>query len=382
MNRAVTAAVTALSLTFNQAYAVEPMLFRSAAELGSISEEERRVWTASVESDQALKKADRVLADAETTAYLQSVLDRLFPEFKGNMRVAILNAPQLNAMALPNGSLYINAGLLARIENEAQLATILAHEGAHFTHRHGYRHTQNIKSSSAFAMGMAMLGVPIIGSVLAISSAFGYSRELESEADALAFERLIRAGYEVNEASRTFEHLLREISEFEINEPFFFASHPAMRDRVESFKALLAKQPSAPGETNAAGFMAKTARVRIQSIENDLAANRYKSVFAVLENPLLVKSYPPHYQYYLGEACRLRNGHGDGERAEAHYLAAVAAAPGYAPVQRALGVYYLRQGQNAKALGHFNRYLELAPNAPDTGYVRSYIEQAKQGPQA
>lgn len=381
MRRSLTAVATAVSLTFNQAYAVEAMMFRHGTEVTSIGEEERRVWTASIESDHALRKADRVLADADTTAYLQSVLDRLFPEFKGSLRIAILNAPQLNAMALPNGSLYINAGLLARIENEAQLATILAHEGAHFTHRHGYRHAQNIKSSSAFAMGAAMLGVPIIGSVLAISSAFGYSRELEAEADTLAFERLARAGYDVNETTRTFEHLLREITEFEIKQPFFFASHPAMRERVASFKALLAAQPGASGETRDAEFVARTAKVRMLSIENDLAANRYQSVFAVLENPLLVKSYPGHYQYYLGEACRLRNANGDSERAEAHYLAAASVAPTFAPVQRALGIHYLRHGQHAKALSHFNKYLELAPAASDAAYVRGYIEQAKQGAQ-
>lgn len=371
------------ALLFGAATALaDDRVFRDAAQLADIGDEEKRVWADSVDSDTALRKADRILQDAEATAYLQRVLDRLFPEFKGTLRVAILNAPQLNAFALPNGSLYLNEGLIARIENEAQLAAILAHEGAHFTHRHGHKQNQNVKSASAFALGMAMLGVPIVGSVMAVSSAFGYSRELETEADVQAFDRLARAGYEVREAPRTFEHLLREITEYEIKEPFFFASHPAMRDRIESFNSLIAKHGAAGGEVGDTAFMRHTAQLRVHSIESDLAANRYKSVFAVLENPLLVKSYPAHYQYYLGEACRQRNGGGDTERAEAHYLAAAAAAPGFAPAQRALGVLYLRQSNYKKALPYLAKYLELAPNAADAGYVRGYLEQAKKGAEA
>jgi predicted Zn-dependent protease len=38
---------------------------------------------------------------------------------------------------VPDGGIYVNVGLLARFENEAQLATVLAHEGTHFTHRTG-----------------------------------------------------------------------------------------------------------------------------------------------------------------------------------------------------------------------------------------------------
>ena len=379
MMRALAVAMSAALLFGAAPVAADDKVFRDAAHLADIDDEEKRAWADSVDSDAALRKADRILRDAEATGYLQGVLDRLFPEFKGALRVAILNAPQLNAFALPNGSLYLNAGLIARIENEAQLAAILAHEGAHFTHRHGHKQNQNIKSASAFALGMAMLGVPIVGSVMAVSSAFGYSRELESEADVQAYERLMRAGYDVREAPRTFEHLLREITDYEIKEPFFFASHPAMRDRIDSFNTLAAKNGAPSGETGEAAFVRHTAQLRVHSVESDLAANRYKSVFAVLENPLLVKSYPTHYQYYLGEACRQRNGPGDTERAEAHYLAAAVAAPGFAPVQRALGVLYLRQSNYKKALPYLGKYLELAPNAADAGYVRGYLEQAKLG---
>ena len=73
-----------------------------------------------------------------------------------------MKSPQLNAFALPNGRIYINQGLLARFQNEAQLATVMAHEGTHFTNRHGYQNTESLKDNSAFATFGAMLGVPIL----------------------------------------------------------------------------------------------------------------------------------------------------------------------------------------------------------------------------
>jgi predicted Zn-dependent protease len=47
--------------------------------------------------------------------YLQGVMDRLYPEFKGKIHVHLYDSTQLNAFALPNGSIYFNIGLLARI---------------------------------------------------------------------------------------------------------------------------------------------------------------------------------------------------------------------------------------------------------------------------
>src|SRR5215470_12284609 len=40
----------------------------------------------------------------------------------------VMRKPTINAFAMPNGSIYVHTGLLARMENEAQLASVLSHE--------------------------------------------------------------------------------------------------------------------------------------------------------------------------------------------------------------------------------------------------------------
>src|SRR5581483_8653990 len=53
-------------------------------------------------------------------------------------RLRILRDPMVNAFTMPNGSIYVSAGLLARMENEDQLAAVLAHEVTHVASRHAY----------------------------------------------------------------------------------------------------------------------------------------------------------------------------------------------------------------------------------------------------
>ena len=59
-------------------------------------------------------------------------MDRLYPEFKGRLRVCLLNTQHIHAFALPNGSIYVNAGLVAR-----------------FTHRHSLQQAERGDSARA-----------------------------------------------------------------------------------------------------------------------------------------------------------------------------------------------------------------------------------------
>ena len=51
----------------------------------------------------------------------------------------LLDSPDINAFALPGGLIYVNRGLLAYLDTEAELAGVLAHEIGHITERHHSR---------------------------------------------------------------------------------------------------------------------------------------------------------------------------------------------------------------------------------------------------
>jgi len=352
-------------------HAQEVPPWASADDIRELAPGEKNLWQEADEFDRALARAGKLNTDPALTAYLQGIMDRLYPEFGGRLKVRPLNAQHINAFALPNGSIYVNAGLIARFENEAQLATVLAHEGAHFTHRHSLQQAERVRNAAAFALVVAMLGVPLLGDIVALSSMFGYSREHEREADVIGYQRLVAAGYSVRESIRTFEHLQAEIKAADIKEPFFFASHPKLQERIDSFSELAKEARN--GEIGRERFLEATAGLRLASLEADLAAFRYKQIILVLSNPEQRSEYPPEAAYYLGEAYRLRNDAGDADAAEREFNAAIETAPTFAPSHRALGLLVYKRGDLARAAPLLRRYLDLAPGAADRAYVEYYL---------
>jgi len=338
----------------------------------ALEREERNLWAEAEAFDKALARSGRLRADPALNAYLQGVLDKLYPEFDGKVRIRAIDSNQLNAFALPNGSLYINTGLLARLQNEAQLATVLAHEGAHFVHRHSFQQSEHVKNVAAFALVVGLAGVPVVGNVVALTSMSGFSREHETEADNIGYQRLLAAGYAASEAPKTFEHLIAEIKALEINEPFFFASHPKLQDRVDSLTEL--SRGAGNGEVGHEPYVMAIRAVRLFALQEDLDAYRYKQLILVLSDPERRREYPPEASFYLGEAYRLRNQDGDLERAEREYTLSVELAPTFAPAYRALGLLHYRRQAKSLAAPLFKRYLELAPAAADREYIETYLK--------
>jgi predicted Zn-dependent protease len=339
-----------------------------------MSEDEQRVWSQARELDEIILKGGVTYDDEVLRQYVQGVMDRLYPDFKGHIRVTLLKAPHLNAFAVPDGNIYVNIGLLARFQNEAQLATVLAHEGTHFTHRHGYRNQQSLKDNTAFATYGSMLGLPgLLPQLIAISSVFGYSRELETEADVNGYQRLAQGGYDVREAPKAFDHLMREVKAEDIKEPFFFATHPKLKDRFDNLTKLSSKAAGGGDGASRADYARVMQKARTDNLENQLSMGRVKSSLIVLEDPEHMQELPPYAPYFLGEAYRLRGDKGDLERAEAAYVKAIEAAPDYAPSYRALGILCMKKTRYHDATRYLGKYLELNPAAVDRKYVESYL---------
>lgn len=338
-----------------------------------LAREEKNLWAESETFDRALERSGKVRKDPVLNAYLQSVMDKLYPEFGGKVRIRALDSGRLNAFALPNGSLYINTGLLARLQNEAQLATVLAHEGAHFVHRHSFQQSAHVKNVATLALIVGMAGAPLVGDVIALTSMTGFSKEHETEADKIGYERLVAAGYSAKEAAKTFEHLIAEIKALDINEPFFFSSHPKLQDRVDNFNELAAN--AANGEVRREPYVLALREVRLFTLQEDLDAYRYKQLILVLSDPERRREYPPEASFFLGEAYRMRNEEGDLDRAMSEYTLSLELAPNFAPSYRALGMLHFKRGEKAAAAPLFKRYLELVPAAPDREYVDAYLKE-------
>lgn len=375
LSNCITSALLILFMFFFSSCATSVRPYTSAENVQQTSRTDIRLWALADEFDEDVSHTSGLYSDVDLQSYLQNILDRLYPDFQGKIRIQVLRSPSLNAFALPNGSLYINTSLLARCSNEAQAATILGHEAAHFVDRHSLRQTEQIQNITTFANVLNIAGVPLVGPLLAVSSTLGYSKELESKADRIAYERMLLAGYDTRESVKIFERMAAETKNMGTEEPYFFSTHPRMVERVESLNEMLQDMPPFDSEVNSEVFLLKTKEVRIVSLEEDISMNRYKSVIMLLENADISSSgYPEFCKYYLGEAYRQRGDIGDNDRAFLAYQEALSAAPEFAPTYRALGLYYLKQKDLENARFFLEGYLLRDPDAIDKNYIHYYIE--------
>ncbi len=149
----------------------------------------------------------------------------------------VVDSAVLNAFALPGGYIYINRGLLAYLNNEAQLASVLGHETGHVAARHGVKKYQKAIGAQLVLAGVSLAtespGLAVGTNLLLSAILQGYSRKDERQADELGALYMYKAGYDPLEMPAFFKIL----NQMEKRSPNLieqlFASHPPAPDRIE-----------------------------------------------------------------------------------------------------------------------------------------------------
>lgn len=382
--------------------------------------DERALWArAEKEEDKLLKRAT-VYDDPLLEEYLAAVGDRLLPESVRaaggpGFKFGVISDPTLNAFAMPNGRIYVHTGLLARLENEAQLATIVAHEMTHVTHRHTLRFTRDARNKQvlytilgvAASIGIAVaagsraregdyVGAAVLSQtanavlglglqLAAIASITGYGRDLEREADTNGMDLLVRAGYDPKEAPKVFELLLSEREDRGPIETFFFGTHPRVQERLETTRELLrtkyADTAAGYGVTNTEDFDLRMRTVARENAHLDIRAGRFGLAERQLERVLALTPNDPRAHLYYGDLYRLQaqRARTPEEKAEharkalQRYERAAALDPGFPDPFRQLGLLYYQQKDPARARAAFEKYLALKRDAPDAARIKEYL---------
>jgi predicted Zn-dependent protease len=197
---------------------------------------------------------------------------------KKAFELIIIEDNSLNAFAAPGGIIGVNAGLFKYSDNEAQFASVIAHELAHLSQRHFARQILegSDRSNQSLATVLAAIVVAVAtsspaaiigGQGLLASQQLRFSRLYETEADREGYITLQKAGYDTVEMSEMFKNMqeVRRLSGD--NMPEFLLTHPITTRRITESRERAREYPS-PGKTDSFNFKLIKKRVKYLMTDN------------------------------------------------------------------------------------------------------------------
>ena len=384
--------------------------------------------------DERFEKQGAVYHDPGMDTYLTRVgtavaADKKLENVEWKFRA--LRDPVPNAFALPNGSIYINTGLLALLEDENQLAAVLAHEVTHVTQRHTYLRNRSIRKKVLAinilntigtwnpVVGPAGLAIDLIATISPLMlalSVFGYSREQEKEADLEGLKDATAAGFVPEGMPNSFRAMQKDIEGEQLSS--FWNDHPKLQERVTYTSSSIAADARKLSDDEAKhakdDYLAVMEAVDRHNIDLAINAGRFRSAVFVSQKLVDMRPESSENIYYLAESYRtlgprnaqltdkqltsgekkkaaktrskrtleeqevelLKSPAGqealktNSQKSEQLFLRALELNRFNTGAHRGLGMLYEKLERKPEAASEYAKYLELAPNAIDTERVR------------
>ncbi|RKR78647.1 putative Zn-dependent protease [Marinobacter nauticus] len=251
LTRYIAIAAIALTLTGLAGCSVNPVT--GEKQLSLISENQELALGAEQYTPTQQTQGGRFYIDPELSIYVRDVgqkLARVSDRPDLPYEFVVLNNSVPNAWALPGGKIAINRGLLAELEDEAQLASVLGHEIVHAAARHSVQRMQQgmLISAGVAGLGFALsdnewagliMGGAALGAQLALAQ---YSQGDELESDAYGIRYMKEAGYDP-QAAVELQQLFLKLSEGRQSGWLdgLFATHPPSAKRVQENQELVQK---------------------------------------------------------------------------------------------------------------------------------------------
>ncbi len=320
---------------------------------------------------------------------------------RGHMpyRFSVVNATYVNAYAFPGGSIGITRGILAELDNEAELAGLIGHELGHVNARHTAARMSKGRLIGTLVGGASLLAgtasqtlgdltgaVGGIGASLLLAS---YSREDERQADDLGMEYMVKAGYSPQGMVGLMD-VLRSMSKRQPSAiEAMFSSHPMSAERYETSVARsrtrFGGQQNLPLQRER--YMDSTASLRrlapmfklFQEGDKAMAAKEYGVAQSRYAEGL--KQSPNDYAGLVMMAkCHIAQKNGRqaadfADRARKIY-------PTEAQAQHMHGVASIMDKNYSQALADFTAYERLLPGNPTTVFMKGFAHEGMKDKQA
>ena len=223
-----------------QGCAVNPVTGKQDFVMMSESQELAMGRQANAQISQQMPMVD----DAALQAYVQKVGEELARNSHRSTleyHFQVVDSADINAFALPGGYIYMNRGLMAYLNSEAELAAVLGHEIGHVTARHGVRQQSMAMGSNLLGQLVTIgTGIPAAGdlsNMFGTALVKGYGRDMELEADGLGAQYLARTGYRP-------DAVLDVLGVLKDQDTFAREQAAAQGKQIETYHGLFASHPT------------------------------------------------------------------------------------------------------------------------------------------
>ncbi len=337
----------------------------------------QRFWRLAEQEQEALEQRGVIVHDASLSIYLQAVTKRLWQ--KANIDLSpptfkIIMDTRMEAYAFPNGYCFLTTGMLNQIDNEEQLAMIMAHEMVHYIRQHTaelYAHYRK----AAPETGLQYADRPRVSGADDIEQRIDAA---EYQADKEGLSILKNAGYCGTEVLA----LLSTLVEY-MQDQGRLAAVSRLKNRMAYMQTMLDQGQGKSSCVSAADgaherYLSRIAPALMANAQAGLQqgdwdqADRSISMFQVLK-PTDARIY-----YLKGEILRRRNDGDNNSRCIGYYEKALKIDPNYPSAQRALGELHFKAGRYQKARPFFEAFLALAPQDDAREYIIGYLRQCQQ----
>lgn len=242
-----------------------------------------------------------VIDDTRITGYVKSIVDRLvaaMPPQPFPIKVTVVRNPALNAFASAAGHITIFTGLIANLDGEDELASVIAHELAHVSERHiakSIEQSQLVGAGSLLGVLAAVLvgsqgggdgaGAMVMGSVAgAKAMQLKYTRENEKEADEFGLGFLLDGGFGPGGMVSAFSKIRRlQWISGGGDVPSYLSTHPGMDDRLGYIQGRVANLPEAVRDRRSDNAAYAQVKMLVQAWYTD--PNTARAVFSAPARP-------------------------------------------------------------------------------------------------
>lgn len=209
---------------------------------GALTQQSEAAWAEAL-------RTQRISSDAAGNARIRRVGDKIVQAAGLTDRrweYALFVSTSPNAFVLPSGKIGVTTGLLALVQNDDQLATVLGHEVGHVVAHHAAE-----RYSNSAATGLVLSGVQgaagqygqAAGAIGGLGAQLGvllpFSRRDELEADRLGVDYLQRAGYRPSEAVSLWRLMA---AQQQTSVPQFASTHPSDTTRIAALEQYIASR--------------------------------------------------------------------------------------------------------------------------------------------